>query len=121
MDDPNIEPPSTRRLWADMFGLGDLYRVVTDPGLITQTHAMVGAITDAVGAMRRIEAKLDRLLAEYGIDVNAMESGTVGTASLPLQHGPNGTGGHPTAGGAVDDGNSVVAAIPHDPSWREAG
>jgi hypothetical protein len=110
------QPQDTKSLWGDMFGLGSLMKVITDPALVSHAHGMMQATIDGAHANRRIEAKLDRLLQALGHEINDINSrfpaqfhprdmpgGT--TPALLVQDGPHGTGGHPAATGAADDGS----------------
>jgi len=104
---PIGEAPSTRRLWSDMLGLGDLFRVLSDPGLIAHVHAMMTAVMEAAAANKRIEEKLDRLLAEREADAARVDR--TGAASLPFEYRADGTGRTTFAGGVADDGNRIAA------------
>lgn len=106
---------STSSIWGDMFGLSGLMKVITDPALIQQAHAMMQATIDGAHANRRIEAKLDRLLGALGheiSDINARFPAAfqpAGTTPLFIEHGAVGAGSHPAAIGASDDGSPVAA------------
>lgn len=57
---------STSSIFGDMFGIGQLFKVITDPALQAHTHAMLAAVIEGASATRRVEAKLDRLLIAMG-------------------------------------------------------
>jgi hypothetical protein len=111
----DAQPQDTKSLWGDMFGLGSLMKVITDPALVQHAHAMMQATIDGAHASRRIEAKLDRLLGALGheiSDINARFPAQFQPAGTPLlvEHGANGAGRHAAAIGAPDDGSAGAAA-----------
>jgi hypothetical protein len=118
---PQIEPPSTGGLWGDMFGLGPLMKMITDPALGLHAHGMMEAIIEGAKASGRIEAKLNKLLEALGHDVADIER----TAAMARNQRPpvllaaNGADGDrrfAVASGAADDGNrfDVANAQPSD-------
>jgi hypothetical protein len=114
------EPQDTKSLWGDMFGLGGLMKVITDPALVAHAHAMMQATIEGANSSRRIEAKLDRLLGALGheiADINARFPAQFQPPAAPLlvQHGAVGAGSHPPATGAVDDGSALAAGSPATP------
>lgn len=107
-------PQETGSMWGDLFGVGSLFKVITDPGLQAHVHAMMAAVIEGANSSRRIEAKLDRLLKALGHeieDINFRFSG-VGPAALLEANRADGVGGHPPAGGVIDDGAGGAAVDP---------
>lgn len=110
------QPQDTKSLWGDMFGLGGLMKVITDPALVAHAHAMMQATIEGANSSRRIEAKLDRLLGALGheiSDINSRFPANFQPAQSPallVQHDANGTGGNSAATGAPDDGGRGAAA-----------
>lgn len=106
-------PQDTGSMWGDMFGIGSLIKVITDPGLQAHTHAMLGAVIEGANANRRIEEKLDRLLKALGheiSDINARwPAGLQFSPTLLTADGADGAGRPPLASGAPDDGASGTA------------
>jgi hypothetical protein len=107
--------PDTGSLWGDMFGIGSLFKVISDPALMQHTHAMMSAVIEGANANRRIEAKLDRLLGALGHGISDIN------AKFPVQFQPSailegdradGSRGHAPATGAVDDGSRSAAEGP---------
>jgi hypothetical protein len=118
--DPS-QPQDTKSIWGDMFGLSGLMKVITDPALVQQAHAMMQATIDGAHANRRIEAKLDRLLGALGHEINDINArfpahfqpaDRFAATALLVEHGPPATGGHAAAIGAADDGGAVAAGSP---------
>jgi hypothetical protein len=89
-------------MWSDMLGLGSFFRILSDPSLVDQVHAMMGAVIEAAQANKRIEAKLDELLAERRL------------TAIPQHYGPSGAGAYPAAGRALDHGDSGDASSAAD-------
>lgn len=117
--DPGAEQAqSTSSLLGDLFGVGSLFKVITDPGLQAHAHAMMAAVIEGANSSRRIEAKLDRLLKALGHeieDINArFPTAYRDLAGAPLleQHRADGAAGHSLAGGAPDDGARGAAVDP---------
>jgi hypothetical protein len=127
------QPQDTKSIWGDMFGLGGLMKVITDPALVNHAHAMMQATIEGANSSRRIEAKLDRLLGALGheiSDINSRFPAAFQPAPAPLlvEHGALGAGSHPPATGAPDDGSADPAGSvgtagggaqlrrPHDPT-----
>jgi hypothetical protein len=112
------QPQDTKSIWGDMFGLGSLMKVITDPALVAHAHAMMQATIEGANSSRRIEAKLDRLLGALGheiSDINARFPATFqvpGNSPLLVQHGAVGTGSHPAAIGAPDNGSAQPTGSP---------
>ena len=109
------QPPGTGSLWGDMFGLGGLMKVITDPALVNHAHAMMQATIEGANSSRRIEAKLDRLLGALGHEISDINSRfpaqfQPAPSALLVQHGANGAGGNSAATGAPDDGGRGAAA-----------
>ena len=115
-------PQDTRSLWGDMFGLGPLMKVLSDPALQLHASAMMQSIIEGANANRRIEAKLDRLLGALGheiTDINARfpsqfhpSTGSGPAAQLLEGNGALGNRGGPPATGAVDNGSQGAAGGP---------
>jgi hypothetical protein len=109
----DAQPQDTKNLWGDMFGLGGLMKVITDPALVNHAHAMMQATIEGANANRRIEAKLDRLLQALGHEINDINSRfPVALAAPPAlleQNGADGTGGHTASTGVADDGSRVAS------------
>jgi hypothetical protein len=107
------EAQDTKSIWGDMFGIGGLMKVITDPALVAHAHAMMQATIEGANSSRRIEAKLDRLLGALGheiADINSRFPAQFQPApALLVEHGANGAGGDPPATGAVDDGSAGAA------------
>jgi hypothetical protein len=106
------QAPETSSLWGDMFGMGSLFKMISDPGLMAHTHAMMAAVIEGANANRRIEAKLDRLLKGIGheiSDINARFPSHFQPAALLEGNGANGAGSHSASTGAVDDGSGGTA------------
>lgn len=95
---PEAAPP-TRKLWADMLGLGEFFRVISDPSLMTRAQTMMSAVIEHAAAMKRIEEKLDRILEER----NGMRRD--GPAAISSAIGADGTGRRTAAGGVANDGD----------------
>lgn len=87
---PGEEPQSTGSLWGEMFGLGPMFKMLTDPALGQHAHEMMQAIIESAKANARIEAKLDA----YRQEVTA----------LLAHHRANGTRGVAVASDVVDLG-----------------
>jgi hypothetical protein len=105
-----IEPPATSSLWGDMFGIGPLFKMISDPALGAHAHQMMQAIIEGASASSRIEAKLNALLKALGHDVAEIErqaaaAPLVIAPALFAAHGANGTRGRSAATGAPDDGS----------------
>ena len=118
---PASQPQDTKSMWGDMFGLGGLMKVITDPALIEHAHAMMQATIEGANSSRRIEAKLDRLLGALGHEISdinarfpaAFHAGPQTVVAQPpallAQHRANGGGGYSAATGALDDGSPQPA------------
>jgi hypothetical protein len=111
--DPS-QPQDTKSLWGDMFGLGPLMKVLSDPGLQLHAQAMMQSIIEGANANRRMEAKLDRLLGALGheiADINSRFPSQFHPAPAPLLegNGADGNRANPPASGAVDDGSASTA------------
>jgi hypothetical protein len=108
--------PETSSLWGDMFGMGSLFKLISDPGLMAHTHAMMAAVIEGANANRRIEAKLDRLLKGIGHEISDINARFPAQLQPPpallTQHGAHAAGGNAAATGAVDDGSGGDAAEP---------
>jgi hypothetical protein len=108
------EAQDTKSIWGDMFGLGGLMKVITDPALIAHAHAMMQATIEGANSSRRIEAKLDRLLGALGHEISDINSRfpaqfqPAGPAVL-IEHGANGAGSDPAATGVAHNGGAVAA------------
>jgi hypothetical protein len=104
--DGQASAPETKSLWGDMFGLGPLMKVISDPSLGLHAQAMMQAIADGANASRRIEIKLNRLLEALGHDVAAVERSAAAQIGRtpPLLEGD----------GAVGDRRSAAASQPSD-------
>jgi hypothetical protein len=103
-----VAPPETSSLWGDMFGMGSLFKMISDPGLMAHTHAMMAAVIEGANANRRIEAKLDRLLKGIGheiSDINARFPAHFQPPALLEGNGANGAGSPSAATGADHDGS----------------
>jgi hypothetical protein len=105
--------PETSSLWGDMFGMGSLFKMISDPGLMAHTHAMMAAVIEGANANRRIEAKLDRLLNALGHQINDINArfpagfqppGAPGAPVLLEGNGAYGGGSPPPSGGVADGG-----------------
>lgn len=112
--DDGQNAPSTSSILGDMFGLGGLMKVITDPALVQHAHAMMQATIDGAHASRRIEAKLDRLLGALGHEINDINSRfpaqLAGPAPALLEQGrADGARGHPATTGAAHDGGPGAA------------
>lgn len=68
------EAQSTASMWGQMFGLGPLMKMITDPGLQTHAMGMMQAIGDGARVSSRIEAKLDMLLKAQGYDLGQVNA-----------------------------------------------
>ena len=106
--------PETGSLWGDVFGIGSLFKVISDPALMTHAHAMMGAVIEGANANRRIEAKLDRLLGALGheiTDINSRFPAQFQSGAAPLleQHRAHAAGGNSAAIGVADDGGSAAS------------
>ena len=124
------EPPApaqeTRSIWGDMFGLGPLMKIISDPALQLHAQAMMQSIIEGANANRRMEAKLDRLLGALGHEINDINSrfpsqfqpgghgpaGNVFAPPLLVENGANGAGRHPASTGAPDDGSGGASGSP---------
>lgn len=119
------EPQSTRSMWGDMFGLGPLMRLFSDPTIMNQALGMMAAIADGGRVSRRLERKLDILLVQGGHDLAAINAqldrdypagggaGPFGgpyAAALPQIDGTVGAGRPAAAGLPSDDGNRLDPA-----------
>jgi hypothetical protein len=109
------QPQDTKSLWGDMFGLGSLMKVLSDPALQLHAQAMMQSIIEGANANRRMEAKLDRLLGALGHEIADINSRfpsqfhPAGPAPLLEGNGADGDRANPSAGGAVDDGSASAA------------
>jgi hypothetical protein len=111
------QPQDTKSIWGDMFGLGGLMKVISDPALIAHAHAMMQATIEGANSSRRIEAKLDRLLGALGHEISDIDArypaqhfpAGLGAPPLLVEHGANGAAGHPAATGAAHDGSQNAA------------
>jgi hypothetical protein len=106
------EPASSSSMWGDMFGVGSLFKVITDPQLGQHAAAMMQAISAGAQASTRIERKLNMLLAALGHEID--ENGNVrnrpgGGTPLLAADGPHGNRGFAATGGAPDDGGRGLA------------
>ena len=111
------QAPETSSLWGDMFGVGSLFKVISDPALMQHAHQMMGAVIEGANANRRIEAKLDRLLRALGNDISDINARFPAQFQPPHDPGPSappalleanradGAGGFAAAIGAPDDGS----------------
>lgn len=111
-----IEPPSTSSLWGDMFGMGSLLKLVSDPALGAHAHQMMGALIEAAQASQRIEKKLDTLLKALGHEIDGIATRTENDLAaaqarpgvappLLAAHRADGGGGFAPASLAPDDGD----------------
>lgn len=102
--EPEIEPPSSGGLWAEMFGIGPLLKMITDPALGQHAHQMMQAIIEGTKASARIEAKLDLILKGQGYEPDA-----IGFTALPTANGAVGARGLTPASVSADNGNRQSA------------
>jgi hypothetical protein len=104
-------PPDTGSLWGEMFGMGSLFKMISDPALMAHTHQMLNAVIEGANASRRIEAKLDRLLGALGheiSDINARFPAAFqppGATQLLEGNAAAGNRGDPAATRPPDDGS----------------
>lgn len=127
--EPPAAPPDTGSLWGDVFGVGSLFKLISDPALMAHTHQMIGAVIEGANANRRIEAKLDRLLKALGhdlADINARFPADFQPGFIaPLLEGDRtpGSGGVAAAIGASDDGSrrASASAATHGGAVRGGG
>lgn len=116
----DIEPPSTRSMWGDMFGLGPLLRIASDPAIVHQALGMLSQLAEAGAVNRRLEAKLDILLAAGGHDLESINRAIDATARpnlafLPQIDGTVGAVGAAATGRPSDDGAGRAAAAARGP------
>lgn len=70
--EPIEEPQPTRSIFGDLFGLGPMLKMLTDPAMLASAQAMMAAITAGGEAAQRLEMKLDLLLRAQGHDVEQL-------------------------------------------------
>lgn len=103
----------TGSLWGEMFGMGSLFKIITDPALMTHTHAMMSAVIEGANANRRIEAKLDLLLKSLGQEIETINgrwpSHLAGPPALLEANRTDGARGSAPASSAVDNGSGALA------------
>lgn len=114
----DIDPPSTRSMWGDMFGLGPLLRIASDPAIVHQALGILSQLAEAGAVNRRLEAKLDILLAAGGHDLESINRAIDATARpsfLPTINGTVGAVGAAATGRPSDDGTGRAAAAARGP------
>ena len=103
----------TSSIWGDMFGMGSLFKLISDPALMAHTHQMIGAVIEGANANRRIEAKLDRLLGALGHEISDINSRFPAQlqppAALLEQHRAHELRGNSAATGLADNGGSPAS------------
>jgi len=104
---PDLAPVETRSLWGDLFGIGPLIKMATDPAMIAQVMTLMATMTENARAAQRIEMKLDLILSSQGHDIDALNRQASGLDARP----------EPAAGNAAavlehhrDAGNGSAAA-----------
>jgi hypothetical protein len=110
--DASPAAPDTGSMWGDLFGMGSLIKVISDPALMAHAHQMMGAVIEGANANRRIEAKLDRLLKALGndiADIDARFPNQFQPSALLEQRNADGARGHPPATSLADDGSGGAA------------
>jgi len=127
------QPQDTKSIFGDIFGLGGLMKVITDPALVAHAHAMMQATIEGANSSRRIEAKLDRLLGALGHEISDIDARFPAPFQAPanspllVQHGAFGAGSHPAAIGAPDNGSPQPTGSPATagggprPGWPNDG
>jgi hypothetical protein len=111
------QPPDTGSLWGNMFGLGPLMKVISDPALVSHAHLMMAAIIEGAQASQRTEAKLNRLLKALGHEIEGIDAARPDqppafVTALLGANGAAGNRGFAPASLAPDDGSRD--ASPHD-------
>lgn len=124
--------PDTGSIWAKMagnaLGINHIVDAIRNPQMIAQAMAMMQAMIESQMANARIEAKLDIVLRERGVDVDAINrsvaerfghngpvidgaviAGAGSGPVIPEQLGPARTGAHPAAGRATHNGSETAA------------
>lgn len=97
----------TSSLWGQLFGLGPLFRMVSDPQMMQNAIGMMQAIAAGAAANQRLEAKLDFLLRKQGYDPEEIASsapGRSGPALIPDGRTIPGAGATAAPGLAADHG-----------------
>ena len=99
-------PQSTASIWGDMFGMGSLFKLVTDPMLGATAQRMMETIIESSLASRRLEAKLDLLLKGQGHDIDAVNArfAGLGPPALLEMGGAARSRSDPASSHADDDG-----------------
>ena len=111
-------PQETASIWGDMFGMGSLFKIISDPALVAHAHAMMASVIEGANANRRIEAKLDRLLGALGHEISDINSRfpaafqPAGAPALLEGNASDGTRGHPPSSGVAHDGSGGAASSP---------
>lgn len=104
----------TGSLWMKMFGLGPLMEAIKDPNLVQNMISSAAAIMQAAQAQARIEAKLDLLLRQAGVDVDGLNARVAEqfgrrTAAVLDGHANPGDGSNPAPGVATHNGSGKPA------------
>ena len=102
----------TASIWGDMFGIGSLFKVITDPQLQAHTHAMLAAVIEGASATRRVEQKLDRLLKALGHEIDDIN------ARFPSEFIRPAAPALLEANGAVGDRGRAAATVSADDGGR---
>jgi hypothetical protein len=110
-DDPQVVAPDTSSLWGNMFGVGPLLKLISDPALGAHAHAMMQAIIEGAQASARTEAKLNALLKALGHEIDNRATALAAPALLGAD-GRDGAGRPPLASLAPHNGAGGAAASP---------
>lgn len=122
------QPRSTSSMWQDMFGLGPLFRMVSDPMMQQNAVLMMQAVAAGASSSQRLEAKLDFIIRKLGHDpativpsVHELTApGRSGPALIPDGRTGLGAGAAAASGLAADDGTEADQGIVA-PGYFESG
>jgi hypothetical protein len=122
------DAPSTASLWSRMTGgmlrgmglgdMGEIFKIASSPEVQAGMIEVFRGAVEQARATRRIEAKLDFLLRQGGVDVDefnrrfdftAAAVWPGGPRALPSGDGRNGTGNPAPASRPPDDGTGELA------------
>lgn len=105
-------PASSSSLWGDMFGLGPMLKMISDPNLGNTALAMMQAIMESAKANARIEAKLNAILERHGYDLAQFDNaaGSAGPVATVFDAiGRDGIGGFTPPSFVADNGTGAAA------------
>ena len=118
--EPMPEAPSTGSLWANMFGLGPLFKMLADPEFQRSASAVGLALQESARISLAIDAKLDMILEHEGYDIERINQAVAVRAAarhaeqrrlagISSPDGSPGAGPAAAASPALDNGGRLDA------------